>query len=240
MFSLLLPRQKFPPPMTIPTCTPSWQSTFTCLATSVTVASSNPVFLSPARASPLNFNNTRFIGIYSLSFYIPHYNNFFSVCVVLFVKNCGCSRQILPGTAAAHIFLFFLQGYRHKNIIDCLDRRFKITVLHTDDDVQLAGSLIDHFHIDMGVGQSGKDPAGRTSGPFHTASHHGNQRQIRFQLYGIRINCPMQPGNHALLLFLELVLMDEYRQRIDAGRHVFKTQTVFFEYLQYFSAETDF
>ena len=57
---LVRPRQKFPPPVTIPTSTPASTEIFTCLATSLTAVSSNPVFFGPARASPLNFNNTRF------------------------------------------------------------------------------------------------------------------------------------------------------------------------------------
>ena len=56
MVSLLLPRQKLPPPMTIATCVPPSTSVLICFATSMQVASSKPVFFSPAKASPLNFN----------------------------------------------------------------------------------------------------------------------------------------------------------------------------------------
>ena len=62
MVSLVRPLQKLPPPITIPICRPSSAIVLICFATSITVASSNPVFFSPARASPLNFNNTRFIN----------------------------------------------------------------------------------------------------------------------------------------------------------------------------------
>ena len=55
------PLQKLPPPMTIAVWMPSSTIFFTCFATAVTVASSNPVFLSPASASPLSFSNTRLI-----------------------------------------------------------------------------------------------------------------------------------------------------------------------------------
>ena len=52
--SLVLPLQKFPPPITIPTCVPLSTICLTCFATSMTVASSKPWCLSPASASPLN------------------------------------------------------------------------------------------------------------------------------------------------------------------------------------------
>ena len=63
--SLVRPLQKLPPPMTMPTCTPASTEIFTCLATSLTVSSSKPVFFGPASASPLNFKNTRFMSIWS-------------------------------------------------------------------------------------------------------------------------------------------------------------------------------
>ena len=59
--SLVLPLQKLPPPVTIATWMPSSTSCFTCFATPMQVASSNPVFFSPASASPLSFNNILFI-----------------------------------------------------------------------------------------------------------------------------------------------------------------------------------
>ena len=43
--------------------TPSSEIALICFATASTVASSKPVFFGPARASPLNFNNTLFISI---------------------------------------------------------------------------------------------------------------------------------------------------------------------------------
>ena len=43
--------------------TPSSEIALICFATARTVASSNPVFFGPARASPLNFNKTLFISM---------------------------------------------------------------------------------------------------------------------------------------------------------------------------------
>ena len=51
------------PPITTPTSTPSSANCFTCFATLTTVASSKPVCFSPARASPLSFNNTLFMAV---------------------------------------------------------------------------------------------------------------------------------------------------------------------------------
>lgn len=67
IFSLERPLQKLPPPITIPISLPSADTFLTCPAIASTVASSKPVFFSPARASPLNFNIilSSFILIYS-------------------------------------------------------------------------------------------------------------------------------------------------------------------------------
>ena len=70
MFSLVLPRQKFPPPITTPTWTPLFTTCAICAAAFLTVASSKPCFLSPARASPLSFSNILRI-MSSLSFLVP-------------------------------------------------------------------------------------------------------------------------------------------------------------------------
>ena len=53
------PRQKLPPPMTMPTCTPCSTQLFTVRQTRVTKSKSKPVFFSPARASPLILMRTR-------------------------------------------------------------------------------------------------------------------------------------------------------------------------------------
>ncbi len=67
IFSLVRPRQKLPPPVTIPTSIPASTSSLTCLATPRHVASSNPVLFGPARASPLNFNKILLYSAISVS-----------------------------------------------------------------------------------------------------------------------------------------------------------------------------
>jgi len=42
-----------------------------------------------------------------------------------------------------------LQLSSYKNVVDRTDRSLKITVFHTDDNIQFTGSLIDHLYIDM-------------------------------------------------------------------------------------------
>ena len=49
----LTPRQKLPPPMTMPTCTPASAAFFTAAQTEDTKSKSKPVFFSAASASPL-------------------------------------------------------------------------------------------------------------------------------------------------------------------------------------------
>ena len=81
-----------------------------------------------------------------------------------------------------------LQLSINKNIINCLDRCLKIVFSHSDDDIQLTGSLIDHFYVDMRMCQRRKDSSGSTACLAHTASHNCNQCKIRFQFNIIRIH----------------------------------------------------
>src|SRR5438132_7888457 len=58
------PRTRFPPPMTIATCTPCAVTSFTSCATRRSTAASRPARPSPERASPLSFNRMRsYLGV---------------------------------------------------------------------------------------------------------------------------------------------------------------------------------
>lgn len=46
-----------------------------------------------------------------------------------------------------------LQLRHYKNVIDRLDCRFKILVCHTDYDIQLTGTLIDHLNVYIHMGK---------------------------------------------------------------------------------------
>ena len=87
---------------------------------------------------------------------------------------------------------------------------------HSDDDVQFTGTLVDHFYIDIRMGQRRKNPPGCTSGGTHPPAHHGNQGKIGFQFQEIRLYCPMDPCNDLLFLFLKLILMDKDGKSIDS------------------------
>src|SRR2546430_13848912 len=58
------PRTRFPPPMTIATCTPCAVTSFTSCATKRSTAASRPARPSPERASPLSFSRMRsYLGV---------------------------------------------------------------------------------------------------------------------------------------------------------------------------------
>ena len=69
------PLQKLPPPMTTPTSTPASTASFTCRAAARTVGSSNPVFFSPASASPLSFSITLLFLSITSGFHILSYSS---------------------------------------------------------------------------------------------------------------------------------------------------------------------
>ena len=90
------------------------------------------------------------------------------------------------------------------------------------------------------MGQSGEDPAGCAAGRFHSASHDCNQGQISLQIYKIRLNRTVDSGYYRLLIVHELILMHKNRHGINAGRHVFKRDSILFKNIKHFSAEADF
>ena len=105
---------------------------------------------------------------------------------------------------------------QHKHIINRTDCRFKVLISYADDDIQLAGALINHFYVNIGMGKGGKDSAGRSSSGFHAAAHNCNKGQIGFNINGIRVGKTVDGGHHLLLLIHKFILMHENCHGVDA------------------------
>ena len=79
-------------------------------------------------------------------------------CLAVTVKEF-CAKKEEPTVVSNSEFLTllfrsheigtFLQLCFYKNIIDGANRPLKVIVADTDDNIQLAGALIDHFYIDL-------------------------------------------------------------------------------------------
>ena len=74
------------------------------------------------------------------------YNFFSSLCHIVTFSELSVNWMDLP---SSYPVLSLLQLSRYKNVVDRTDRSLKITVFHTDDNIQFTGSLIDHLYIDM-------------------------------------------------------------------------------------------
>ena len=86
------PRQKLPPPTTIPTSTPAFAISLTAPQTLLTILKSKPCFFSPASTSPLSFKSTllNFGSIKSAPSYIslcPHLADPF-IQSIFYNKRC--------------------------------------------------------------------------------------------------------------------------------------------------------
>ena len=57
-----------------------------------------------------------------------------------------------------------LQLSNYKNIVNCLDGTIKVLICHTNDDIKLGRTLIDHLYIDIAVSQCREDSACSTTG----------------------------------------------------------------------------
>ena len=115
----------------------------------------------------------------------------------------------------------------------------KISVLHTDNDIQLTGTLVDHLNVDVCVCQCGEDSSGSASRSSHAAAYNSDQRQIGLKVNGIRLYRTVQSCDDLLLFFCELVLVNEYSHGIDAGRHMFEGKIVVLKNTEHFSAKAD-
>ena len=59
-----------------------------------------------------------------------------------------------------------------EDVVNSLDGGLKIRILHTNDDVEFTGALIDHLDIDAGMSQCGEDSSDGTTGALHTSANH--------------------------------------------------------------------
>ena len=82
----------------------------------------------------------------------------------------------------------------YKNLVQCTDGVFEVIVSYTDNDIQLAGSLVDHLDIDMGMGKGGENSSGSAACGTHSSSDDSDQSKIRLQFNVVRIHSFMDSG----------------------------------------------
>ena len=68
---------------------------------------------------------------------------------------------------------------QHENIINRFHRILEIIIAYTNDDVEFAGTLIDHLDVDMGMGKSRENTGCSASLSTHAASYDCDQCKIR-------------------------------------------------------------
>ena len=78
---------------------------------------------------------------------------------------------------------------------------FELIVAYTNNNVQLAGSLINHLDVDMGMCQCREDPSCCTSRGLHSTTNDRDKCKIRLKLNMIRIYGFMDYRNDLLLFF---------------------------------------
>ena len=124
-------------------------------------------------------------------------------------------------------------------VVNCLYRFFKVCVIHADDDVQLAGALIDHADVDILFGKRHKDGGSRTFGIFHAAAHDGDKGDILFDADAVGCGGGHKVGNDDILATLQFMLVDDDAHGIDAAGQMFEVHAVLLKNLQELAAETD-
>ncbi len=99
-------------------------------------------------------------------------------CLTLWVsKRTGYSFYLLSAFLIRKVFCLNL--CKNKNLIQSADRVLEVIVLHTDDDIELAGALVDHLDIDMRMRQGGENTSCSTARGLHAASHDCDKRKAR-------------------------------------------------------------
>ena len=114
----------------------------------------------------------------------------------------------------------------YKNLVQCTDGVFEVIVSYTDNDIQLAGSLVDHLDIDMGMGKGGENSSGSAACGTHSSSDDSDQSKIRLQFNVVRIHSFMDFQPVPAVFLFELIFMSKNCHCIDAGRHMLDGNTV--------------
>lgn len=86
---------------------------------------------------------------------------------------------------------------------------FELIMAYTNNNVQLAGSLINHLDVDMGMCQCREDPSCCTSRGLHSTTNDRDKCKIRLKLNMIRIYGFMDSRKDLLLFFFKGILVNK-------------------------------
>ena len=130
-------------------------------------------------------------------------------------------------------------GSFYECAVDRVDGNLEVVACDTDDDVELARTLVDHADVHTcGVERTENLRRGTVVG-FHAAAYDCDQRKVSGDIDVIGVAEFVDLREDRLLLLLELMLMHEDGESVDAGGHMLETDAVVLEGLQSLAAETD-
>ena len=104
----------------------------------------------------------------------------------------------------------------HKHIVNDPYRLFKILLVYSYDYIKLAGALIYHFDIYIGMGKGGKNTCGGSFFLAHISSHHRDQRHIVYYLDMISVGYLWNIA-HRIGMTVKLLGADHYAHGVDTG-----------------------
>ena len=126
-------------------------------------------------------------------------------------------------------------------VIDCGNGAIQVVSVDADDNIDLAATLVDHFDIDIGVGQGGKDARGRTGLITHSVSDDGDQGDIFIDENNVRIDFAADLFDNAEFETVrQVIVRHDKTHRVDTRGHMFDADIVILENRQDLAAKTDF
>lgn len=125
-------------------------------------------------------------------------------------------------------------------MIDRRDGAVHVVRVNADDDVDLAAALVDHFDVDVRVGERGEDSCRGSRLIAHTVSDDGDQRDVPIDVNEIGVGFAADAFDDLVQFAFHLFVRNDDAHRIDTGGHMLEVDVVIFEYRQDFTAEADF
>ena len=155
-------------------------------------------------------------------------------------RRRGIEQDKAAGDAGGLVlFIIYLLHDPFYGVVEAADGEFVVGFLDGDDDVQLAGALVDHADVNVRVGDHAEDARGGAFGVDHALADDGNEGEPVFDADVVGLQLVLDPAEDLLARRGQRLGRDDDGDRIDARRAVLKRDAVVSEDLQQMGHEAD-
>ena len=89
-------------------------------------------------------------------------------------------------------------------VIDGVESGFEVALVYADDNVELAGALVDHLYVYTRIGDCIEDARRCSAGFYHTASYDCNECKSAFKRYAVGLGSSCDRLDNSVLVSVKL------------------------------------